>query len=495
MKRIFCLVLLAALILCGCSSKKEPAAQLKTVTVGISQDLDKSLDPHVSTSAGKREILYNIFEGLLKADTEGNLVPALAESYGSSEDGKVFTFKLRKGVKFHNGKEMSAADVLYSLNRCKDENLVSAFDVIESIESPDADTVVITLKETSLEFLASLTTAILPADYEKQETAPVGTGPYKFESRSVQENLIFVRNEDYWGEKASIDKIVFQIIENTESMIMALRSGSIDLCVHRLAEEVKDLGDTFNIIPTSTNMVQALYLNNAVKPLDDLRVRQALNYAVDVRALLDLTADGMGTPVGSSMFPAFGKYYLPELSDAYPYDAEKAKALLADAGYPNGFDLTITVPSNYLAHVNTAQILADQLKKIGVNVKINQIEWASWLSDVYRGRNFESTVIGFDASTLTARAMLDRFVSTSSKNMINFNNAEYDAVMAEAASCPDDAKQVELYKRAETILSEEAANVYLQDPAEFVVISKKLDGYTLYPMFVMDMAAIHFVEN
>lgn len=470
-----------------------------TVIVGISQDLDKSLDPHISTSAGKREILYNIFEGLVKPDSQGNLVPALASSWKISDAGDQFTFILREGVKFHNGAPLTVNDVKYSLDRCRGtesgEPLISAFTEITSIEIPDEKTIIITLKGPNIEFLAYLTAAIIPANYTQQDSFPIGTGPFQFGSRSVQENIILEKNPDYWGSAAWLDQVTFKIIENPDALVMALRSGAIDLCVHRTPAQAAGLENEFTILRGNGNLVQALYLNQQAKPLDDLRVRQALNYAVDIQAVLAITADGMGTPVGSSMYPAFARYFLPELSNAYPYDPEKAKTLLAEAGYPEGFDLTITVPSNYSQHVDVAQVVAEQLKQVGVNAKINLVEWATWLSTVYKERDFESTISGFDASALTARAMLERWTSSSPKNMINFTNEEYDSVMAEAMNCTDEEKQTALYKRAETILSEQAANVYLQDPVDLVVMNKKLAGYVLYPLFVIDMSQVYYLAD
>ena len=221
-------------------------------------------------------------------------------------------------------------------------------------------------------------------------------------------------------------------------------------------------------------------------------MRQALNYAVNIDEVMMFTNDGLGTPLGSSIYPAFGKYFMPELAEAYPYDPAKAKELLAEAGYPNGFDLTITVPSNYVVHVNAAQVLAEELKAVGVNAKINLVEWATWLSDVYQGRKFEATVVGFDASFLTARALLERWISDNGKNMINFNDPEYDSVLKAAFTAVNDAEQTELYKQAEKILSDDAANVYLMDPNELTVINKKLGGYISYPLFVIDLAKIYY---
>ena len=176
-------------------------------------------------------------------------------------------------------------------------------------------------------------------------------------------------------------------------------------------------------------------------------------------------------------------------------DIDKAKELLAEAGYPDGFSFTIQVPSNYQPHIDTAQVLAEQLKAIGVNAEIQLIEWESWLSDVYAGRNFEATVVGLDASALTARAMLERFTSTSSKNFTNYSNEEYDEVYARAVASTDEDEQTKDYKECEKILTEDAANVYIQDMVSLVALNKKFAGYEFYPLYVQDMAKIYRVED
>ena len=254
--------------------------------------------------------------------------------------------------------------------------------------------------------------------------------------------------------------------------------------------QINELGDGFDIYEGTMNLVQALYLNHAVEPFDDIKVRQAMCYAVNQQEIFDLLFDGKGTEIGSSMFPAFGKYYVPELADVYNQDIEKAKALMKEARYEDGFSMTITVPSNYQPHIDTAQVLVEQLKAINIDAKIELVEWSSWLSDVYADRNYESTVIGVDAAELTARALLDRFESSAGNNFINFSNAEYDQVYAEVISCNDMEQQTELYKRLETILTEDAANVYIQDMAEFVALNNKYEGYEFYPLYVQDISKI-----
>ena len=240
------------------------------------------------------------------------------------------------------------------------------------------------------------------------------------------------------------------------------------------------------------NLVQALYLNNGAEPFTDERVRQALCYAVDVDAMLELTAEGHGTKVGSSMYPAFTKYFDESLADAYPHDVEKAKELLAEAGYGDGLSFTITVPSNYQPHVDAATVLVEQLSAAGVNAEIQLVDWNTWVSDVYGGRNFQATVVGFDSSTLNASGLLARWVSDNAKNMINYNNPDYDAAYAAAQSTVDDAEQTAYYKECLQILSDTAANVYLQDLADFVALHPDLKGYEFYPIYVIDMSKLYF---
>ena len=320
----------------------------------------------------------------------------------------------------------------------------------------------------------------------------MGTGPFKFVSRSVQENIILEKHGEYYGEPAHLDKVTYKIYEDGTALFTALDSGALDLVAHLTIDQVNNLSNGYQVLEGTMNLVQALYLNNAVEPFNNEKVRQALCYAVDVDAMLSLTAEGHGTRVGSSMYPAFAKYFDASLADAYPHDVEKAKALLAEAGYPDGFSFTITVPSNYQPHVDTATVLVEQLSAVGVKAEIQLVDWNTWVNDVYGGRNFQSPVVGFDSSTLNASGMLARWVSDNDKNMINYNNADYDAAYAAAQSTVDDAEQTAHYKECLKLLSDTAANVYLQDMADFVAMHPDLEGYEFYPLYVIDMSKLYF---
>lgn len=500
--------------LCACGSKAESPSQSATappasstesankaanaVTVGIAQDLDNSLDPHKAVAAGTKEVMFNVFEGLVKPTSNGDLIPAVASNYTVSEDHLTYTFTLREGVKFHNGDAVTAEDVVYSLKRVAAPTetgvvQVEALSIMADVAAVDERTVAITLTEPSNEFISYLTVAILPADYTEQDTKPVGTGPFTFASRSAQENIILAKFEEYWGQKAYLDQVTFRIIENAEGLLMGLQSGAIDICSHLTTTQVSQLSDSeFSIAQGNMNLVQAMYLNNAVAPFDNVLVRQALCHAIDRQMILDLAFDGYGTLIGSSMYPAFGKYFDDTLTNHYAYDVDAAKALLAQAGYPGGFDMTITVPSNYQPHMDTAEVVVEQLKAIGVNAVIQPVEWETWVSEAYVGRNFQATLVGVDASTMTARALLERFTSTYSKNFINYNNAEYDALFAQAQACYDDAEQTALYKAMERNLTENAANVYIQDLADLVAVRKGLTGLEFYPIYVLDLSTVRY---
>jgi peptide/nickel transport system substrate-binding protein len=482
-----------AIALSGCASDKTAGDDSSKITIGIPQDID-GLDPHYATGAGTKEVLFNVFEGLVKPDENGNLNPAVASEYTISDDNKVYTFTLRDGIKFHDGSAVTVEDIKYSIDRNAgtdgSEPLISSYSNIDSVNIVDDKHIEVVLKEGDSDFLTQLTVAVIPASNTDPATKPIGTGPYKYVSSSPQENFIVTRFDDYWGEKAYIKDVTFKIEANSDAVVMDLNGGSIDMYARITSTQVAQLDDNFQVYEGTMNLVQALYLNNAQKPFDDVRVRQALCYAINPKEIMDYVSDGAGTEIGSAMFPSFTKYFLPELNDTYNTDYDKAKELLSEAGDPDGFTFTITVPSNYTQHVDTAQVLAEELKNINVTAEIQEIEWNSWISDVYSDRNYQSTVVGVDASTLAASSLLARYVSDAGRNFTNFNSAAYDEAYANAQNTSDDAAKTEYYKECERILSEEAASVYIQDLPEFVALNKKFTGYVFYPLYVQDISKI-----
>ena len=495
MKKLVVVLLALTVALSGCSGDKK-GKDSSQITIGIPQDIEASLDPHVVVASGTKEIFFNIYEGLVKPDSNGNLNPAVASAYTISDDKKTYTFTLREGVKFHDGSTVTVEDVQYSIERCADTSngkpLVAAFSNIQTLEIVDNATIRITLKEADSDFLTNMTCAIIPKSNATPDAVAIGTGPYKYVSRSIQENVVLERFDDYWGDVADIRKVTFKIIANADMIVMNLKGGAIDMFCRITSAQADELsGSKFNILEGTMNLVHALYINNASEPFNDIRVRQALCYAVNREEILAFMADGKGTIIGSSMFPAFGKYYDEELSTYYEQNIEKAKELLAEAGYSNGFTFTITVPSNYQQHIDTAQVIVEQLKQINVTAKINLVEWNTWLSNVYAGRNYETTVVGVDASTMTASALLRRFTSTADNNFVNFSNSDYDKAFQNAVTAVDEKKQTAYYKECERILTENAANVYIQDMANLVALSDEYEGYLFYPLYVLDVASLH----
>ena len=490
---------LASLAACG-SNQGSASGDTDTLTCGMTQDID-SMDPAKAESAATRELLFNVYDGLIKPDTEGNLNPAVASEFSVSPDGAVYSFTLRDGVKFHNGATVTAEDVKHSIERYRDTttggSLVGAFAAVDHVKIVDASHVDVVLKEPDTDFLAYFTIGITPASIADVEAEPVGCGPYMFSSRSPLENIVLKKFDDYWDAAgaAHIPTVVFKVTTNTDSIGMELAGGSLDLFYRIPEAQLKPLSkDSFTIYEGGMNLVQALYLNNAVKPFDDVRVRKALAYAINPQQIMDYVSGGKGTQVGSSMYPAFAKYFMPELNDIYAQNVDRARKLLDEAGLKDGFSFIIQVSNAHPQHIETAQVIKEQLAAIDVDVNIQQIEWSSWLSDVYTKREFEGTVVGVDASALNAPSMLSRFVSDADNNFVNFSSSNYDKTYADAHAATDDEKKTELYKECERILAEECASVYIQDLPSFVALAKHFTGYEFYPLYAQNIATIRPAE-
>ena len=491
------LAVLMMVSLCSCGGdKKAQRKESNEIVIAIAQDIGDSLNPYQMSSAGTKEVLTNIYEGLYKINSDCEYIPAVAEDCIISADRKEYVFPIREGVKFHNGQTVRPEDVLYSFNTCleqtKDSSLPSALNGAEF--RVEGKNFIIDIPSSNNDFLAyvSMVYIIPEGSVEASATQPVGTGPYKFVSRSVQEDIVFEKFGEYWGTPASVNKVTCKIYENSTAMIAAINAGAIDIAPHLTLDQASGLGEDYDVLEGTMNLVQALYLNNAKAPFSDVRVRRAICYALDIDEIMQLTAEGHGTKLGTSIYPAFTKYFDESLTTLYPHDAEKAKALLAEAGYPDGFSMKVTVPSNYTPHVNVGQVIVKQLNEVGIKAELEEIEWNSWLTDVYKNRAFESTVCGFDASTLTANALLERWTSSSGKNMIGFSNTDYDVLISRATAETDENARVGLYKAAARILAEQAANAYIQDLPEFTAINKSLSGYTFYPLYRIDFSTVHY---
>ncbi len=248
------------------------------------------------------------------------------------------------------------------------------------------------------------------------------------------------------------------------------------------------------MITAPSNVVQALFLNNALEPLNDVRVRQAILYALDKEAVNDFVGGGNGTLISSAMLPTLKDYYV-DLNEAYGTTAnvEKAKELLADAGFAEGFDLEIAIPAVYEFHMQTGEVVVEQLKAVGINATIKGMEWSTWLDEVYNGCQYAATISGITCD-MTPGYLLNRFQTDSSKNFINFTNAEYDEIYVKAQESLDSAEKADYYKQLQKILCDEAGTAFIQVPANMTAISRRLAGYKFYPIYVQDMSTVYIIE-
>lgn len=472
----------------------EEEKTLVRLSVGAEPD---NLDPWLSAASDTEAIFHNVFEGLVLYDEQGAIIPGLAESWELSEDRLTYTFHLRDDVVFHNGKPMTSEDVLYSYDMLSGltsgEPLSSRFAVVTELEAPDDYTFVMTISEPNAAFIQSTRVAVLPKGYEEQATAPVGTGPYAFVEYVPGQKVVLEKNEDYYEESrmAQIDEAEFYIMTDESSIIMALQSGQLDAGTV-YADSADYITGDFEVYSAPQNMVQLWALNNTVEPFDDVRVRQALNYAVNKQEIIEGVFAGYATELYSNFSPMMGLYYNDELSEVYTTDIEKAKELLKEAGYEDGFELTITVPSNYQKHMDTAQVIIEQLKQINVKATIEPKEWAAWLEDVYTNAQYETTIVGLTGK-LDPNEVLGRFVSDFGKNFVKYNNPEFDALIEEAKSASDE-ERIELFKECQKVLTEDAASVWISDPNKIVVCRSDLKGYTFYPLAFTDLSKLYYEE-
>ncbi len=461
--------------------------------VGITQE-PMIFDPHTVEAAGDKEILFNVYEGLFKYDSTGTLNPCLATDVVISDDASQYTFTIREGVTFHDGSELDTGDVVYSLNRASE--LMPELAFISGVEDNGDNTVTVTLATPNSEMLSYFTTAIIPeGSGDTIGDTRIGTGPFVFTSYEAGIGIVLTRNENYWNpELPYLDQVTFKICADMDSGFLELQSGAIDIFPYLTTDKTAQLDPSqFNVLELGSNMVQGLFLNNAVTPFDDVRVRQAMNYAIDREEIVNLIMDGAGLPLTTAMSPVMGEAYDTSLDGTYDQDIERAQELLAEAGYENGFDMTITVPSNYLVHVNTAVALADQLSAVGINATIEQVDWATWLDRVYAGRDYESTVICL-TSDYAPYDVINRYISTADNNFINYSNPNVDEIITNLPLTLDSAERIEMYRALLGYMTEDAASVYIQDPYSICAVNNRLTGYELYPMYVQDMATVRLAE-
>jgi peptide/nickel transport system substrate-binding protein len=471
-------------------------AQAKKDSVVLGMVLEPtSLDPTTAPAAAIGEVVhYNIFEGLTKINMDGTITPLLAESWSIDPDGKVYTFKLRKGVKFSDGESFDSSDVKFSFERAKattstNKAKKTVFDNIARIEAPDPYTVLLVLNQADGNFLFRMgeNTAVIldPKSAPTASTKPIGTGPFKFDTWAKGSSVTLVRNPSYRNASAvKISKATFRFINDPAAQVAALLAGDIDGMPRFGAfESLKQFqGDArFSVTPGGTEGKTIISLNNKKKPFDDVRVRRAIAMAIDRKAVVDGAMEGYGKPIGSHMVPSDGGYV--DLTSMNAYDPEKAKALLKEAGVALPINATLTLPPPAYARKG-GEIVAAQLAKIGVNAKIENVEWAQWLSGPYKG-NFDMTIIShvepLDFPTVYA----------DPNYYLGYDSKTFRDLVAQYNSTTDAKGRTRLLGDIQKQLATDAPAVFMFQLPQFAVAKKNLKGlWSSSPIFANDLGAV-----
>ena len=453
------------------------ASAKDTLTIGQTRK-PPGLDPTAGAAAPIRYITYaNLYEGLVRVMEDGSVKPLLAESWTVSDDQKVYTFKLRQGVKFHDGSPFDCSNVKFSYERAVAPDSTNAqkglFEPIEKTECPDPATAVVTLKRPASNFLFNMAwgdaVMMSPASVATNKTDPVGTGPFKFKEWVKGDKVVLEKNPDYWGEPAKLSQVTFKFISDPSAASAAIQAGDVDAFTSFQAPELvsrfqSDANLQVEIGSTSGKVVLAL--NNARKPFDDLRVRQALAYAIDRKAVAEGTYSGFGTPIGSHYTPIEPGYV--DLNDAYPYDPAKAKELLQAAGVADGFEMTIKLPPPTYAR-RGGEIIAAMLAEVGIRANLVPLEFPQWLEQVFKGSDFDATIINHAEAR-------DLDIYARDKYYFNYNSPEYKALYKAFTEAPTEAQQMDLVGQLQRKLSADEPNVFLYAFPKIGVWNKKVKG-------------------
>ena len=468
-----------------------------SVTIGTVLE-PPGLDPTAAPAAAIGQVThYTIFEGLTKINEDFSVTPLLADSWNFSPDLKTLTFKLKPDVKFQDGEPFSSKDVKFSFERfgAKDStNKDKAFFAsIESIETPDPLTVVIHFKEPSFQALFHLgneTAVILDEKSAADEaTNPVGTGPYKLSSWTKGSSLTLDKWDGFRdAAKVPLAHATFRFISDPSAEVAALLAGDIDVMAN--LQNVQALGQfkndpRFQVLVGGTEGKTILAMNNKKKPLDDLKVRQAIAYAVDRKAVIDGAMDGLGAPIGSHLTPNDPGYV--DLTGMYPHDPEKAKALLKEAGVKLPLELSLILPPPAYARQG-GQIIAAELAEVGINAKIQEVEWAQWLSGVYKDKNYDLTIISHVEP-------LDIGIYANPDYYFQYDSQAFRDINAKIAAAPSlDALKAALGE-AQKKIAEDSVNVFLFQYPDVTVANAKLKGlWKNAPLSATDVAALSWQQ-
>ncbi len=494
MKKMLICLMLIGLILCG------PAALAETPQKGgsliVCQPAEPpGLDPTANTAAAIDRVVYsNIYEGLIKVNENGEYVPGLAESWEVSGNGLTYTFHLRKGVTFHNGEPFNAEVAAWNLKRAMSEESVNPhpeyFRGIEKIETPDAGTLVLTLKEVDallIPHLAEGDATMLPMEgYGEAKSKPVGTGPFQFSKWVRGDRVEMVKNPDYWNpELPYLDQVTFKFIGDPSAQVAALKAGDIDVIGYVAAPEsamALEKDPRFKVYAGSTTGEVIMSTNNKAEPFDDKLVRQAMAHAIDRQTVVDLVMFGYGTPIGSHWSPATP--YYKDLTGKFPHDPQKARDLLAEAGYPDGFEAVIKLPAIYSYSKRAGEVIADMLGEVGIDLDIEIVEWGQWIERIFKKKDYQLTMIGHVEPW-------DIGIYANPDYYFQYDSEEFRQAYDKALVAPSEEAKAKWFGRCQEIIAEDAVNGFLfSAPSLPVMKAEVMDWWENYPAVALDCTRV-----
>jgi peptide/nickel transport system substrate-binding protein len=470
------------------------AAPKDTLTVALQLE-PPNLDPTSGAAVATDEVVYrNIFEGLVRLDAQGAVRPLLATWWEVSPDGLTYTFHLREGVRFQDGTVFDAGIVKFSLERAlapASTNVQKqALSAIRQIEVVDPRTARLRLSSPDSNLLYTLAwgdaVMVSPKSAAGLATTPVGTGPFRFAGWRRGDTVTLVRDDGYWGQPARLRQVKFKFIADPAAAYAAIKTHEIDAfpdypAPENLAQLRAD--PALKVITAPSEGEVILGINSRKGPLADVRVRRALQYALDRRAIIDGAMYGYGTPIGSHFPPQNAAYV--DLTGLYPYDVARAKALLAQAGYPNGLDLTLKLPPPNYAR-RSGEIVAAQLARVGVRVKIENIEWARWLDQVY-GRH------AFDLTIVSHAEPMDYAIYDKAGYYFGYHSEAFHGLMEALKGATDEGQRAAILGQIQRQIADDAVNGFLfQFPHLGVFDARLRDVWVNSPTQTLDLHAASF---
>ena len=455
------------------------------------------LDPTSAAAGAIDSVLYsNVFEGLTRFASDGSIIPGLAQSWVISDDGLTYTFKLAEGVTFHDGTTMDAEDVKFSLDRARAEDSANAqkalFASIADVEAVDASTVKITLSAPNGSLLFNLAwgdaVIVAPESIENIKQAPVGTGAFKFANWVQGDNITLEKNADYWGTPAKLDKVTFKFISDPTAAFAAVMAEDVDVFAGYPAPENVpqfEADPRFQVIVGNTEGETILSTNNKMPPFDNVKVREAMAHAIDRQAIIDGAMFGLGTPIGTHFAPHNPDYV--DLTTGSAYDPEKAKALLAEAGFAEGFTTTLKLPPPSYAR-RGGEIIAAQLREVGIQTEITNLEWAQWLEEVFTGKDYGLTIVSHTEP-------MDIGIYARPDYYFQYDDADFQAMNTALEAEADPAKRSALLDQMQRKISGDYVNGYLFQLAIPTIAKAGVQGlWENAPTQANDMTAVSWAE-